>query len=130
MINLKKPIREMIPDNRAMVSADESDCMEKVAKRMEANESRGHLSQIPLKDNTGRIRYVVTGDGLARWALSGRPTANASEFSEGAHRFSHDTLLENITKIVANYGYVLVTEEDDRIVGILSYTEVIKELAQ
>ena len=33
-------------------------------------------------------------------------------------------------KIVANYGYVLVTEEDDRVVGILSYTEVIKELAQ
>ena len=130
MVNLKKPIREMIPDTQAMVPADESDCMETVAKRMEANESRGHLSQIPLRDNTGKIRYVVTGNGLARWAQSGRPNAKASEFSEDAHRFSHDKLLEDITDTVANYGYVLVTEEDDRVVGILSYTEVIKELAQ
>ena len=130
MVNLKKPIREMIPDNPDIVSANESDCMAKVAKRMEANESRGHLSQIPLRDNTGKIRYVVTGNGLARWALSGHPNAMASEFSETAHQFPDDTPLENITDTVANYGYVLVTEEDDRVVGILSYTEVIKELAQ
>ena len=130
MVNLKKPIREMIPDNQAIVSADESAIMAIVAKRMEGNESREHLSQIPLLDNTGKIRYVVTGNGLARWALSGHPNAKASEFSETAHQFPDDTPLEDITKIVANYGYVLVTEEDKRVVGILSYTEVIKELAQ
>ena len=130
MVNLKRPIREMIPDNQAMVTADESDCMAKVAKRMEGNESREHLSQIPLRDNTGKIRYVVTGYGLARWALSGHPSDKASEFSETAHQFPADTPLEDITDTVTNFGYVLVTEEDDRVVGILSYTEVIKELAQ
>ena len=130
MVNLKKPIREMIPDNQAMSSADESNCMAIVARRMEGNESREHLSQILLRDNTGKIRYVVTGNGLARRALVGYPNAEASEFSETAHQFPDDTPLEDITKIVANYGYVLVTEEDDGVVGILSYTEVIKELAQ
>ena len=130
MVDLRKPIREMIPDNQAMSSADESNCMAIVARRMEGNESREHLSQIPLRDNTGKIRYVVTGNGLARWALSGHPNAKASEFSETAHEFPGHTPLEDITEIVANYGYVLVTEEDDGVVGILSYTEVIKELAQ
>ena len=44
MANTKKPIGEMIPENPTMVSADESDSMAKVAKLMEGNESRGHLS--------------------------------------------------------------------------------------
>ena len=130
MVNLKKPIREMIPDNQAIVAADESECMAKVAKLMEGNEGWEHLSQIPLRDNTGKIRYVVTGNGLARWAPSGPPNAKASEFSETAHQFPDNTPLEDIIKIVANYGYVLVTDEDDRVVGILSYTDVMKLLAQ
>ena len=66
MVNLKKPIREMMPDDQHMVSAYESDSMAKVARRMEGNESREHLSQIPLRDHTGKIRHVVTGNGLAR----------------------------------------------------------------
>ena len=130
MANTKKPIGEMIPENPTMVSADESDSMAKVAKLMEGNESRGHLSQIPLKSNTGEIRYVVTGDGLARWGQRGRPDETASEFSEIAHQFPDDTPLENITDTVANFGYVLVTNEDGRVVGVLSYTEVIREITQ
>ena len=130
MVNPKKPIGEMIPDNQTMVSADESDSMAKVAKLMEGNESREHLSQIPLRDNTGKIRYVVTGYGLARWGLSGRTDARASEFSETAHQFPDDTPFENITDTVAKFGYALVTKEDDRVVGLLSYTEVIRELTQ
>ena len=130
MANLKKPIREMIPESQNMVSANESDSMAIVAKRMESSESREFLSQIPLRGNTGEVRYVVTGHGLARWALSGHPDGKASEFSEIAHRFPADTPLENVTDIVANFGYVLVENEDDWVVGILSYTEVIRELTQ
>lgn len=131
MVNLKKPIRDMLPGNQTMVSAKESDTMAEVAKLMEGNESREHLSQIPLRDDTGKIRHVVTGNGLASWGMRGRPDEKASEFSEAAHKFPDDTLLEKITDTVANFGYVLVvTDEDDTVVGILSYTDVIRELTQ
>ena len=129
--NLKKPIGEMIPEGQSMVSANESDSMAKVAKLMESSESGELLSQIPLRGNTDDIRYVVTGKGLARWALSGHPDEKAYGFSDMAHKFPAATPLENVTDIVANFGYVLVTNEDDKVVvGILSYTEVIRELAQ
>lgn len=113
-----------------MLTANESDSMSEIAKRMEHEESREHLSQIPLRDNTGKIRYVVTGNGLARWGQRGRPNDEASEFSEIAHRFSANEPLKNITDTVANFGYVLVANEDDDVVGILSYTEVIRELTR
>ena len=130
MANLNRPIGELIPSNPQMMTASESDSMVEIAKRMEGNGSREHLSQIPLKDNTGKIRFVVTGNGLARWGLRGRPNDKASEFGETAHLFADNEPLEMITDIVANYGYVLVTDEDDDVIGILSYTEVIKELTQ
>ena len=130
MANLKKPIGEMIPESQSMVSANESDSMDKVAKLMESSESGELLSQIPLRDNTDEIRHVVTGKGLARWALSGHPDEKASGFSDMAHQFPAATPLKNVTDTVATFGYVLVTNEDDRVVGILSYTEVIRELAQ
>ncbi len=130
MADLNKPIKEMIPERQTMVSADESDRMSEVAKRMEANENRGHLSQIPLRDETGKVRHVVTGNGLAQWGMNGHPDAKASDFSETAHQFSGDTRLADITDTVADFGYVLVTDEDDRVVGILSYTEVIRTLTQ
>ena len=126
----KKPIGEMLTDNQSMVSADESDSMAKVAELMERNESREHLSQIPLRDNTGKIRYVVTGNGLARWGMRGYRDDKASDFSETAHQFPYDAPLKDVTDTVANFGYVLVTNEDDDMVGILSYTEVIRELTQ
>ena len=134
MVNLKKPIGDMLPTNGRMVSANEFDTMAEVAKLMEGNESLEHLSQIPLRDNTGKIRHIVTGNGLARWGIRGRLDEKASEFSEAAHKFPDDTLLEKITDVVAIFGYVLVVtnedDDDDRVVGILSYTEVIRELTR
>ena len=130
MANLKKPIGEIIPKNQTMVTASESDSMAVIANRMEYDESLEYLSQIPLRDNTGKIRYVVTGKGLASWGHRGRLDDQASKFSEMAHRFSANEPLEEITDTVANYGYVLVTNEDDDVIGILSYTEVIRELIQ
>ena len=130
MAALKKPIGEILPKNRTMVTANESDSMAEIAKRMEHEESREHLSQIPLRDNTGKIRYVVTGNGLARWGQRGHPNDQASEFSELAHRFSANEPLEKVTDTVANFGYVLVVDEDDDVVGLLSYTEVIGELTR
>ena len=131
MANLKKPIGEMIPESQIMVLANESDSMDKVAKLMESSESGELLSQIPLRGNTDEITYVVTGKGLARWALSGHPDDKAFKFSETAHQCPSATPLENVTDTVATFGYVLVrTNEDDGVVGILSYTEVIRELTQ
>ena len=130
MANLNRPIGELISGNPQMMTASESDSMDEIAKRMEGNGSREHLSQIPLRDNTGKIRFVVTGNGLARWGLRGRPNDKASEFGETAHLFPDNEPLEKITDTVANYGYVLVTDEDDDVIGILSYTEVINELTQ
>lgn len=130
MANLNRPIGELIPDKQTMVTANESDSMAEIAKRMEGGGSSEHLSQIPLKDNTGKIRHVVTGYGLASWGMRGRPEEKTSEFSEAAHRFSDNEPLKKITDTVANYGYVLVTNEDDDVIGLLSYTEVIEELTQ
>ena len=130
MANLKRPIGDIVPENQAMTTANESDSMAEIAKRMEYDESLEYLSQIPLRDDTGKIRYVVTGNGLARWGGRGRPNDQASEFSELAHRFVANEPLEKITDTLANFGYVLVTNEDDDVVGILSYTEVIRELTR
>ena len=49
MANLNRPIGELIPGNPQMMTASESDSMVEIAKRMEGNGSREHLSQIPLK---------------------------------------------------------------------------------
>ena len=131
MTNLKKPIGEILPGNQTLVSANESDKMSKVTKLMEGDGlSRDHLSQIPIKDDTGKIRYVVTGYGLARWALEGAPDKIASDYGEMPHPFTDETPLEDIIEIVADFGYVVVMDEDEYAIGILSYTDVIRELAQ
>ena len=138
MVNPKKPIKDMLRGKPHIVSANESDTMTEVAKLMEANESRNHLSQIPLRDSTGKIRHVVTTNGLARWAMTGRPDEKAADFSELAHKFPKDTPLEEVIDTVANFGYVLLIKKDDeaqsdddaRGVAILSYTDVIKGLTQ
>ena len=138
MVNPKKPIKDLLRGKPHIVSANESDTMAEVAKLMEANESRDHLSQIPLRDSTGKIRHVVTTNGLARWAMTGRPDEKAADFSELAHKFPKDTPLEEVIDTVANFGYVLLIKKDDeaqsdddvRVVAILSYTDVIKELTQ
>ena len=138
MVNLKKPIKDMLRGKTCIISADESDTMAEVAKRMEANESRDHLSQIPLRDSTGKIRHVVTTNGLARWAMTGRHDEKAGDFSELAHKFPEDTPLEEVVETVANFGYVLLTKKDDeaqcdddgKVDAILSYTDVIKGLIQ
>ena len=54
MVNPKKPIKDMLRGKTRIISANESDTMAEVAKLMEANESRDHLSQIPLRDSTGK----------------------------------------------------------------------------
>ncbi len=60
MVNLKMPIKDMLRGKTSIISANESDTMAEVAKRIEANESRDHLSHIPLRDSTGKIRHVAT----------------------------------------------------------------------
>lgn len=130
MANLKRPIGEIVPENQTMTTANESDSMAEIANRMEYDESLEYLSQIPLRDTAGKIRSVITGKGLARWGGRGRPNDQASDFSETGHRFLVNEPLEKITDTVANFGYVLVTNEDDDVVGILSYTEVIRELTR
>ena len=138
MVNLKKPIKDMLPGTPQIVSANESDTMAEVAKLMEANESRDHLSQVPLRDSTGEIRHVVTTNGLARWAMTGRPEEKAADFGELAHKFLKDTPLEEVIGTIANFGYVLLTKKDDedqcdddaRVFAILSYTDVLNGLTQ
>ena len=130
MTNLKKPIGTMVPGDQNMEWAFESYSMTQVAALMAKDNTSEHLSQLPLRDNTSRVTRVVSTNDLARWVAKGCPDGKASDFSECAKRFSYDTPLEEIADIVANSGYVLIENEDDWVVGILSYTEVIKELIQ
>ena len=130
MANLKKPIGEMVPGDQNMEWALESHSMTEVAALMEGNDTSEHLSQLPLRDSTGRATRVVTTNDLVRWVGKGCPDAKASEFSECAKHFRDDTPLEDITDIVANFGYLLVENEVGWVFGILSYSEVIRELTQ
>ena len=130
MTNLKRPIGEMVPGDQNMEWAFESYSMTDVAALMARSDTSEHLSQLPLRDSTSRVTRVVTTNDLARWVAKGCPDGKASEFSECAKRFRDDTPLEDITDTVANFGYVVVENEDGWAVGILSYTDVIKELAQ
>ena len=130
MANLKKPIGSMIPSDQNMEWAWESYSMTDVAKLMVGNETFEHLSQLPLRDSTSRVTRVVTTNDLARWVAEGCPDAKASEFSGCAQRFPYEKPLEDIIDTVVNFGYVLVTREDGWVFGILSYTEVIRELTQ
>ena len=130
MANLKKPIGEMVPGDQNMEFAWESYSMTEVAALMKRNDASEHLSQLPLRDGTSSVTRIVTTNDLARWVVVGCPDAKASEFSECAKRFRDDTPLEDITDIVAKFGYVLVENEIGWVVGILSYSEVIRELTQ
>lgn len=130
MANLKKPIGAMVPGDQNMEWAFESYSMTQVAELMARNDTSEHLSQLPLRDSTSRVTRVVTTNDLARWVANGCPDGKASEFSECAQRFPNDTPLEDIIDTVVNFGYALVTNEDDWDVGILSYTDVIRELTQ
>ena len=65
---LKKPIGQLPPSWQELKTAVGSDSMVKVATLMENSLTPLHFSQIPLKDSTGNIRRIVTGNGLARWA--------------------------------------------------------------
>ena len=130
MADLKKPIGAMIPGDQHMEWAFESYSMTDVAALMAKSDTSTHLSQLPLRDSTSRVTRVVTTNDLARWVAEGCPDGKASEFSECAKRFRYDTPLEDITEIVTNFGYVLVENEDNWVLGILTYTDVIKELTQ
>ena len=132
MANLKKPIGELIPVGQQLLTASVSDSMAYVASRMLNKRSERHLSQIPLKTETGKVWYVITGNDLARWAVDGRQDVVAGEYGADPHWAKKEALLEEIIDTVANFGYVLVIdeEEDDHLLGILSYTDVIRELTQ
>ena len=128
MTNLEKPIGELLPGWQNLVKAPESATMVEIARRMRNDLSQLHLSQIPLEDSDGNIRSIVTGNGLAQWVVDGCPKAIAYDYREGVCPFPKETPLEEIMKTVEDFGYVLVKKEDG--IGILSYTDVIGELAQ
>ena len=130
MDNSKKPIGDIVPGDQYMEKASESHSMTEVAKLMARSDTSEHLSQLPLVDSTDNVTRVVSTNDLARWVAKGCPDGKASEFSECAKPFHKDTPLEDITDIVANFGYVLVKNGDDWVYGILSYTEVIRELTR
>ena len=131
MRNFKKPIGEMVPGDQNMEMVSESHSMTEVAALMAKDDTSEHLSQLPLVDSNSRVTRVVTTNDLAQWVAKGCPDGKASEFSECAKPFRYDTPLEDITDIVANLGYVLVKKQDDDwVFGILSYTEVIRELTR
>ena len=125
---LKKPIGQLPPSWQELKTAAESDSMVEVATLMENSFTHLHISQIPLKDSTGNIRRIVTGNGLARWGKSGRPDATAHEYSEKALRFPRETPLGEIMNKVEDFGYVLVTDEDGCVLRIVTYSDVIAEL--
>ena len=68
MVDLKKEIGTIIPKDQEMVWVSELDSMAEIAKRMTDDDSIKHLSQLPFRDSTYRLAYVVTTNGLARWA--------------------------------------------------------------
>ena len=125
---LKKPIGQLPPSWQELKTAAESDSMVEVATLMENSFTPLHFSQIPLKDSTGNIRRIVTGNGLARWGKNGRPDATAREYSEEALQFPRETPLGNIMNKVEDFGYVLVTDEEGCVLCIVTYSDVIAEL--
>ncbi len=130
MADLKKKIGTMVPWDQKVVHAGELASMHYIAGLM-ANDYPGyHLSQIPLFDSNIRYTHVVTTNGLAQWVELGRPIDDtALKHSEEVQPLPYDTLLEAIIGTVANHGYVIVTSEDGGRDHILTYTEVIRELA-
>ena len=131
MADLKKRIGTMIPRCQKVVDATEFSGMHYIADRMAHNDF-GHLSQIPLAKSLGDKKYtrVVTTNDLARWVRDERPDDPfGKQYSEEVKRWSYDTPLEEVIDIVANHGYVIVTSEDGGRDHILTYTEVIRELA-
>ena len=125
---LKKPIGQLLPSWQELKTAAESDAMVEVATLMENSLTHLYFSQIPLKDSTGSIRRIVTGNGLARWGKSGRPDATAHEYSEEALRFPRETPLGEIMNKVEDFGYVLVTDEEGCVLRVVTYSDVIAEL--
>jgi len=125
---LKKPIGELWSSWQGLVTADESDSMVEIATLMENKFPSLHMSQIPLKDSTGNIRLIVTGNGLARWGKSGLPDAIAHEYSEEALRFGKETSLGDIMESVEEFGYILVADEEDCVIGIVTYSDVLAGL--
>ena len=125
---LKKPIGQLRPSWQELKTASESDSMVEVATLMENSFTNLHLSQIPLKDGSGNIRRIVTGNGLARWGKSGRPDATAHEYSEEALRFPRETPLGEIMNKMEDLGYVLVTDNEDCVLHIVTFSDVIAEL--
>ena len=125
---LKKPIGQLPASWQEPKTAAESDSMVEVATLMENSLTSLYFSQIPLKDSTGDIRHIVTGNGLARWGKSGCPDATAHEYSEEALRFPKETPLGEIMNAVEDFGYVLVTDEQGCVSRIVTYSDVIAEL--
>ena len=129
MINLKKPIGTIDTGGKPLEHARESAGMHYIAVLMADNTTPDHFSQIALTDSAGRVTGIVTTNGLARWVEVGHPIdPKASEFSECAKRFPESTSLEDIIETVADYGYVLITSENDEKDRILTYTDVLREL--
>lgn len=128
MTNFEKPIGELLPGWQNLVTAAETDRMVEIARLMRNDHSELHLSQIPLEDSNGDIRRIVTGNELAQWVVDGRPDAIAYDYGECVRSFPKETPLEKIIKTVEDFGYVLIEKEDG--IGILSYTDIIGELAR
>ena len=128
MTNFEKPIGELLPGWQNLVTASEGDSMVEIARLMRNDLSQLHLSQIPLEDSNGNIRRIITGNQLAQWVVDGCPEAIAYDYGEGVCPFPKETPLEEIMKAIEDFGYVLVKKEDG--IGILSYTDVIGELAR
>ena len=131
MLDLNRPIGELLSDSDdRIVGANESERMLSVAGRMQRRLPNEYLSQIPLWNSEDKIRCIVSGNGLAQWAVNGCPDVPAHDYSEPVKSFPKETPLgdNKFIQAISSFGYAVVTGKDDRPIVILTYTDIIPQL--
>ena len=118
-----RTLGDLIPADQLLVTAEESDTVARVAKRMRDGNDEGDYSQTPLKNHAGVVRYVATWKTIALGLIDKNESQAVVDYSEMAHQSDKDTPVDEVVETVANFGYVLVMDGEE-LVGIVTYTDV------
>ena len=119
-----RTLGDLIPADQRLVTAEESDTVARVAKRMRDGNDEGDYSQTPLKNHAGLVRRVATWKSIALGLIDQKESQAIVDYSEMAHQYDKDTPVDEIVETVASFGYVLVMDGED-LVGIVTYTDLL-----
>ena len=124
--SLERRIGELLPEGQRLDSVFPDDSLGCATSIM----SDKNYSQLPVISEGGKVEGIITWESIGHRASDGtncKLVCECMEPSENVRTARFDAPLLDSTKNIANYGYVLVMEDDTKVRGIVTASDIAEE---